>query len=125
MVCPFVYNELVDHRAEGSEGELSQLPALSAEGDTDDGKAKNDAEDTENENHQNTAKDIPEDVQDRMLVEISNNDLAEGQDRELRKFKGLATEGDTDEGNAPNNAEKEPSEGGDKPGNHEPNKIAD
>ena len=117
--------KLVDHRAEGSEGELRKLEALLAEGDTDDGNAPDKTSEHETESNAESTKDEPDDVSKRMLAKVGVYSLAKGSKGKLCHLESLLAEGDTDDGDAPNDTKEEPSKCRRKTGKEEPKKIAD
>ena len=115
---------LLDCSAEGACAKASELKALLAEGDTDDGDAPDKAGKEEAEHKSEAAEDEPDDISDGVTGYL-NNGLAEGPERKLSHLECLLAKGDTDDSDAPDKAHKEPHKRGTKTGKEEPKYVAD
>ena len=98
--------QLSNGSAEGLESELSELEALLAEGDTNEGNAKYYAKYEVYKSEYDTAAKVPENVENGALS-YEGDVLAEGLENKLSHLKVLLREGDTYDSAAENNAEKE------------------
>ena len=122
-VCFF--QKLVNGSTEGECTKLSELEALLAEGDTDDGDAPDNTGEEEAESNAESTKDEPDDIGDGMLTEVAIYSLAEGGKRELSHLEALLTEGNTDDGDAPDDTQEEPCKSHCNTGKDEPKNVAD
>jgi len=119
-----VLRELLDGSTKRCESKLRQLEALFTKGDTDDGNAVDDAREEEAERQEQTAEDDPDYVCNGVLAKIRINIGAEGPNRNASHLECLLAEGNTNDGDAPQKANEEPANSGEKTGQNEPNKIA-
>ena len=115
---------LIDGCSEGCEREASDLEVLLCEGDTDDGNAKNNANDELKYCEEQTAENEPERVAEGMLLKVGLNSLAEGEEGEACHLKALDAYGDTYKGHAPNKTENKPDETGDQSAGYEPKDVS-
>ena len=117
--------KLLNGCTEGNRCERSQLEALFAEGDADDGDAPEDACKKVGNCKTDAAQEEPDDVGDRVLAEVSGNRFAEGPKSECSQLKCLLAEGNTDDGNTPNKTDEEPSDCGAESRKEEPKNVCD
>ena len=111
--------------AEGNEGQLCQLEALFAEGDTDDGDAPDQANEQEAESHFPTEQQAPDNIGDGVFAKIAVDGFAKGPDDQSCHFEALFTKGDTDDGDAKKQACKEVSNAACKTCENKPENVTD
>ena len=111
--------------AEGEGCKLRKLEALSAKWDTDDGDAPNESGEDKSDPEPEAAEDKPEHVCDGVLSKVAVYGSAKGPDGKLRKLEALLTEGNTDNGDAPDESEEEPADTCTKAGEEEPKNVTD
>ena len=111
--------------SEGESSKLSKLEALLTEGDTDNGDAPDKTCESEAEAKAEAAEYEPDDIRDGVAAEVAVYGSAEGPERKLSKLEALLTEGDTDDGDAPDEAEEEPADACAETCEEEPKDIAD
>ena len=80
---------LIDGCSEGRKREASDLEVLLCEGDTNDGNAKNNANDELEHCEEQTAENEPERVAEGMLLKVGLNSLTEGEEGETCHLKAL------------------------------------
>ena len=115
---------LFDGSTEGAKSVLSDLEVLLCEGDTDDGNRKNATDDELEDSEEKSAKNEEEGVAEGVILEVSLNSLAEGEEVEACHLEALDTYGNTNEGYTPNETEHEPNKAGDKSAGYEPKNVA-
>ena len=104
---------------------MRKLEALSAKGDTDDSDAKNERDNEVSKGKCKSAEYEPNKVCKRMCTEVTVYMLTEGCKHEAAHLEALNAEGDTYNGNAPNDTEKRPNDSRRKTCGDKPEKIAD
>ena len=116
---------LFDGSTEGAKSVLSDLEVLLCEGDTDDGNRKNATDDELEDSEEKSAENEEEGVAEGVILEVSLNSLAEGEEVEACHLEALDADGDEDEGDAEKNSSKEVKNCIDKTAEDEPNDIAE
>jgi len=113
----------LDSSAKGHQSKGSQLKALLAKGNTDNGDAPNDTGNRKAKRDAETTEYKPDQVCNGMLAKIGVYLLTKGEEGKLSQFEGLLAEGNTDDGDAPENAQEEPGKTCTKAGKEEPKNV--
>lgn len=120
-----MYFELLDGCAERGKCKARKLEALFAEGDTDNGDAPDNTRHAEAERKEQPAEYYPDNVCNGMRAEILIYRGAERPERNPCQLERLLAEGNTDNGDAPNDSGKEPRNSRPQSGKQEPQNVAE